>query len=86
MAQPEISCRSNGVAAPQTEELRLTDIVKCTVAPELGLAAFSVTSAFISSPQRETIEGNSALGVSGKSVLTLVELSSLTPELTVPCL
>lgn len=64
----------------------LINIDKCTVASELGLAAFSVTAAFISSPQREMIEGNSVLGVSGKSVLTLVELYSLTPELTVPCI
>lgn len=47
----------------------LTNIDKCTVASELGLAAFSVTAAFISSPQREMIEGNSVLGVSGRVYL-----------------
>lgn len=82
-AQSEISCRSGGVAAPQTEELMLTNAN--TVVSELGLAAFSVTSAFMSSPQRET-EGNSALGVRGKSVCISVELYSLTAELTVPCI
>lgn len=47
----------------------LTNIDKCTVASELGLAAFSVTAAFVSSPQREMIEGNSVLGVSGRVYL-----------------
>jgi len=46
--------------------------IKCPVASEHGLAAFSVTAALISSPQREVIAGNSALGVRGKSVIIAV--------------
>lgn len=61
--QPQISCKRNGVAAPQSEELTPTNTDKCTVASELGLAASSVTSAFLSSSQREVTEGNPALAV-----------------------
>lgn len=82
--QPKISCNSNSTAALHPEEPTLTNAL-WLLNWELELTAFfSDICLYIRERAQREREANSALAASGRSVLTLVEMHSLPPELTVP--
>ena len=82
--QPKIPGNSKGIAAPHPEEPTLTNAL-WLLNWKLELTAFfSDICLYIRERAQSESKANSALAASRRRVLTLVEMHSLPPELTVP--